>query len=405
MMEHSEMTSGGKQTPRPRRSLDLPVRGLQGLFGTDMPACGPLSPLARLPVCDGPADPEALASIWESLQGEWIWSVPALLDPHRVIAVIFGDGNSSFVGQYVFPDDEAHGPGFLVEIHPETVRLTGPVSLEEVRAGLFPHLSLELVADPEPARIEVAADHFWTLTACLDACCEVALARRLLRLPGVPAGVDAGQIAKAWANGIASPDPGWSVSLFRRLAPARVPDDFASRLPQLLDDMVREGALRKIVAPDLGEPLFAVPGELNRLSGEFVNRMHFGLVSQVLGNQSESQISLVGGWLTPDGVWLADLGDLDQEKVSLACVSPDVVVDLMDQLIGRAEPGPREDGFTMETVFDLASLVSRLRDLSSPGRVPVHQAPGFCPRCGGAVSADARFCRSCGANLQSEQRS
>lgn len=405
MTEHNEMTNGGEDSATLYRSLDLPVRGLQGLFGKDEPDCGPLSPLARLPACDGPPDPEALASVWESLQGEWVWSVPALVDPHRVIAVILGDGYSSFVGQYVFPDNEALGPGFLVEIHPETFRLIGPVSLDDVRAGLFSRLSLEQVADPEPARIETDADHFWTLTACLDAFCEVALARRLLRLPGVPAGVDAGQIAKAWANGIASPDPGWSVSLFRRLAPARVPDDFASRLPQLLEDMVRDGALRRIVAPDSGEPLFAVPGELKRLSSGSANTLHFGLVSQVLGSQSESEISLIGGWQTPDGVWLADLGDLEQEKVTLACLPPEVVVDVVDQLFGRTAPGLPSVEFTMETAYDRASLVSRLRDLAPRGTTPVRHAQGFCPRCGGAVAADARFCRSCGANLQPAQRS
>ncbi|NPV60951.1 MAG: zinc ribbon domain-containing protein [Actinobacteria bacterium] len=387
-------------------TLELPRRALKALSGLEGLAAGPLSPLGRMEAPAGEADAGALISAWEKLEGAWRWAVPALLDPHRTVALVMGDGNTNLVGQYLFPDAEALGPGFHVSVGKEALTLAGPLSLWHLGATLYSHLTLEEVAEVEPLRLEPSADHFWALMACLDAYRAVALARRLRRIGGGPAGVSAEDAARMWSEGLSFPNPGWAVSLFSLLAPEEVPHDLPERLPRLLEEMARQGQLK--AAGDAGSPLYALPEALSPLLWGPTTALNFGLVTQRLTADGSAELTVIGGWRTPGGVWMTDLSELRSGKAALALVGPTLATTIIDNLIGEGYLAPAWEEFAMDTPYTRDALVSRLREMEAAGAAAAavmgapeteSPSPGFCPACGHPLRAGARFCKGCGAEV------
>ncbi len=381
-------------------TLQISRQALKALPRIEGLQSGPLSPLARMQSPAGSADAEALIAAWEPLDDTWKWAVPALLDPHRIIALVMGDGNTSVIGQYLFPDADAYGPGFNVNVGEESVRLTGPLSLGLLHVGLYAGLVLEDVTEVEPFRVDLAADHFWVLMACLDAYRAVALALRLQRSGGEPRGVRIAGIAKSWSDGISSFNPGWAVSLFSLLVPDQVPRDLPERLPRLLPEMNRKGHLQEFADP--GGTLYTPPEALSPLLWGPTTAFSFGLATQRLAEPLTAESTVLGGWRTPGGVWLADLSDMKNGKVSLALTGPTLAEEIIDEILGDDSLAPPWEEFTMDTPYTRDVLAPRLRAIPAADEhaaAGVSSSPGSCARCGEPLREGARFCRGCGSEL------
>ena len=394
--------------------LDISRRALKALSGIDGLTGGPLSPLARMQAPAGTADTGALVAAWEALDDTWRWAVPALVDPRRTIALVMGDGNTNVIGQYLFPDAEAYGPGFHVDVGEEAVSLTGPLSLGLLQVGLYSRLALEEVVELEPLRVDLAADHFWVLMACLDAYRAAALERRLLRAGGAPRGVGQAEIAKAWVDGISRINPGWVVSLFSLLVPDRVPRDLADRLPRLLPEMSRQGHLEEVAGPGAGGALYALPEALSPLLWGPTTALNFGLVLQRLAQPQTAESTVLGGWRTPGGIWLADLSDMKNNGVALVLAGPTLAGGIIDDVFGDDSLSPRWDEFAMDTPYARDALVSRLRAMPEGGEpgtaagvtAPEDRAPAsrrFCAGCGNPLGEGLAFCNKCGKPVGKSQ--
>lgn len=381
-------------------TLVIPRRGLKALSGIDGLTGGPLSPLARLQSPAGAADAGALIAAWEALDDTWRWAVPALLGPQRTIALVLGDGNTNLIGQYLFPDAEAYGPGFHVDMGREAVSLTGPLSLGMLRVGFYSHLALEEVEELSPFRTELAADHFWPLMACLDTYRAAALERRLHRAGGAPPGVGFAEIEKAWVDGTSSVNPGWAVSLFSLLVPDRVPRDLPERLPRLLPEMTRQGHLKEAVSPGAGGVLYSFSESLSSLLWGLTSVLNFGLITQRLAQPRSAEVTILGGWRTPGGVWMADLSDMDSGLVSLALTGPALADDIIDAILGNDTLAPPWEEFAMETPYERDVLVSRLRETVAAAPERALASHGFCTHCGRQLLEGVRFCRECGAEVE-----
>jgi hypothetical protein len=381
------------------------LSNLEGLPG------GPLSPLSSMRQPQGPARADELLAAWESLQGAWRWAVPALLDPHYTVAFLSGDGNVNRLGQYVFPDAEAYGPGFEVTMEEENMNLTGPLSLEELGVGFHSRLAWEEVGEPVQFRMNLAAYHFRALTACLDAYRSTALARRLLRSGGAPVSVGIGDILEAWADGTTMLNPGWTVSLFQLLAPAEAPVDLAKALPRLLQEMSRAGYLLQEKDAASGEARFSFADSLEPLLWGLTNALHFGLAVRRLRQPQTAEVTILGGWRIPDGIWMADLSDMENSGVTLILAGPELASDLIDEMLGDDSLAPSWEDFIMDTSYSHDAVISGLRhrqaeeeaspaDAEVSGRESVPGSPSFCARCGQPLQDKAKFCRGCGTPVR-----
>lgn len=290
--------------------------------------------------------------------------------------------------------------------------LAGPLSPWFIGDGLYSHLALEDVAEVEPFHMEMSADHFWALMACLDAYRAAALERRLRRIGGGPAGVGVEDAARMWTDGISLPNPGWVVSLFSLLAPDEVPRDLPQRLPRLFAEMARQGQL--VSAADAGGALYALPEALSPLLWGPTTAFYFGLVTQRLAAGGSVEVTIVGGWRTPGGVWLADLSTLASGKAALALVGPALAEAIIDNVIDEDALAPSWEEFVMDTPYARNALIPRLRELrvkgeavaAAAGAAPgqgVSAPPGFCARCGKPLRAGARFCGVCGATMEGSE--
>jgi hypothetical protein len=384
----------------PRRALKA-LSGLEGLTG------GPLSPLARMQSPAGAADAGALIATWETLDDTWRWAVPALVDPRRTIALVMGDGNTNVIGQYLFPDAEAYGPGFHVDVGEEAVSLTGPLSLGLLQVGLYSRLALEDVAELEPFRVDLAADHFWVLMACLDAYRAAALERRLLRAGGAPPGVGPAEIAKAWTDGTSLVNPGWVVSLFSLLVPDQVPRDLAAKLPRLLRETSLLGHLQEIAGPGAGGTLYALPEALSPLLWGPTTAFSFGLVLQRLVQPQTAESTILGGWRTLGGIWLADLSDMENSGVTLILAGPILASEIIDDVLGDDSLSPPWEEFAMDTPYARDALISRLRAIpegrepgTTGGEVATEdeeiESRAYCTACGNPLGEGLAFCNKCG---------
>ena len=384
--------------------LEIPRQALKALLGLEGLQSGPLSPLARLQSPAGAADTSALVAAWEALDETWKWAVPALLDPRRTIALVMGDGNTNVIGQYLFPDADAYGPGFNVNVREETVTLTGPTSLGLLHVGLYSGLALEDVPELEPFRVDLAADYFWVLMACLDAYRAVALALRLQRVGGAPRGVGPAGLARIWADGTSSFNPGWAVSLFSLLVPDQVPRDLPERLPRLLQEMARKGHLQEVADP--GGTLYAPPEALSPLLWGPTMSFSFGLVAQRLAEPQMAEVTVLGGWRTPGGVWLADLSDMNNSGVSLAFTGPTLAEEIIDDILGDDSLAPPWEEFVMDTPYTRDAMVSSLRSIpaeavsgTAGGEIASDEMQAsrrFCTACGNPLGDGLAFCNKCG---------
>ncbi|MEW6555545.1 MAG: zinc ribbon domain-containing protein [Actinomycetota bacterium] len=391
-------------------TLELPRRSLKALAGMEDLGAGPLSPLGRMTAPPGAADADALISAWEKLEGAWSWAVPALLDPHRTIALVMGDGNAGVVGQYLFPDADAWGPGFHMSVGENALTLTGPLGLWLLEVGLYSRLALEDVAEVDPFRVDLSADHFWTLMACLDAYRAATLVRRIRRIGGGPSGVRSEDVARLWSDGVSLVDPGWAVSLFSILVPELVPQDLAEKIPHLLAEMSRLGHLREVVGPDGGGALYALPEALSPLLWGPTTAINFGLVTQSLVEPAAVEFTALGGWRTPGGVWLADLSEIESEGVRLLLAGPLLASDIIDGVLGDDSLAAAWDRFAMDTPYTRDDMVSRLRampegeesvkadaEIVSEAKTPASRS--FCTACGNPIEEGLAFCNKCGKRV------
>jgi hypothetical protein len=272
--------------------------------------CGPLSPLARISPPDGPADRSALLAGLTSLDGPLVALVPALLDPHCTITLLFGDGGTARIGQYLWPEASGQGPGFRIAVEAEELRCSGPLSAEQVWLSCLDLLSVNSLAEVSPLQMIMDLEQFWAMLTLLDAYRMALLRRRLDRQSGDPAGVSSAGLAEAWQTGLAVLDPGWSVSLFALLRPDLIPERFVERVAEAVERMETAGLLTKLPG-EPGDPLGDV-----YLFGEGLERLcqavlagarHVGLSVERLRAVNEIELTSFGGWRTPGGFWLADL--------------------------------------------------------------------------------------------------
>ena len=353
------------------QEIALSKRALKAFGEAPGLRCGALSPLARITPPAAPSDRAELLDALTALEGPWVWAAPALVDPHLSVAVLFGDGDTSLVGQYLWPDADARGPGFRAVAGKDNLRLAGPLSDSEVLLSCLDLVTLSGVAEPEPLKMEFSVDQFWATLALLDAYRIALLRRRLSRLGGYPAGVSAVGLAEAWKAGLAAVAPGWSVSLFAQLRPDLLPSGFDTRVAAVVDAMEGAGLLAKL-AGDPGDPLgdVYVLGEgLDLLcKAVLTGIVHIGLAVSRLRAENEIEVTAIGGWRTPGGFWLADLSTIPlggTGAVDVRLLGPDYFAALVEGALGGPRRGsdasPAAAPFDMATPYSRDALIDALR--------------------------------------------
>ncbi len=382
--------------------------------------CGPLSPLARVAATDRPADAAALAATLMGLSGAWEQAAPALFNPQRTLLFLAGDGETSLVGQYVWPDRAARGPGFQVVTSDTAVRLNGPHSAAHIAGILTESLGLGQVVAPEPVRLSLTLPQFWCLAAMADAYAYGLLRRRLERLHGRPLGVAQGDVLALWAAGVEGLNLGWAVSLFATLLPDYLPQDFPATLDATLAAM-EQGDLLLRVDDTTGDPragLLLFGEDLNLLcQGLVQNASLFGLVLQDQTGPKTTATAMLGGWRTPQGLWVADFGRIDDDAVELQLLGPEYLLDVINEVY---VPNSGEDSFETALAADqryaVAGLLKALQAAPPPPSAPPRPAPAtpaapvtppapaapdqrFCAQCGKPLNQGAKFCRACGSQI------
>ena len=331
------------------REITLSRRALKTLGELSGLGCGALSPLARIAPPDAPSDRTALLEVLVSLEGPLTSLVPALLDPHRTITLLFGDGATSLMGRYLWPDADGRGPGFRAVVDSDAVHFSGPISPDEVWLSCLDLMSANGIAEAEPLQMTFDLDQFWATLTLLDAYRMALLRRRLSRQGGDPAGVSSAGLAEAWKAGLSAIDPGWSVSLFALLRPDLVPEGFEARVPGVIDRMDAAGILAKLRGePDdpLGDVYIFGEG-LDRLCQAVIQgAMQIGLSVERLLAASEIELTTFGGWRTPGGFWLADMSLVPMRgagTVKVTLLGRSSLAALIEGAVG-GRPGVGADG-------------------------------------------------------------
>ncbi len=408
----------------PFGEVTLPRVALKALGELPGIACGALSPLARLQAPREPARRDLLISALEPLRGDWEWSVPALIDPRLSVALLLGDGETSLLGQYVWPDAEARGPGFKAYLEGLNLKMSGPVTLEEVQQTLLDFLALSSVGEMEPVRLSLLPEELWTLAALGDAYRSAVLRRRLAREGGRPVGVGCREVMSAWEIGIGSPNPGWAVSLFTLLVPDRVPQGFQNRIPQVLTSMARADLLEPL-SGNGGDPLAEsyMFGEgidllLRPLAGPVIS---FGLAVQ---RQREGlvEVTVLGGWRTSGGISVADLSQMENGRIDMLLAGPHFLVELVEASVAAPAGEEMSTAFSLETPYGRSEILAGLQSLGTgapagptvafgpaasrpaPSTTAATSAEAVCPSCGTALKPGARFCPACGKPAETAQQ-
>jgi hypothetical protein len=326
--------------------------------------CGALSPLVRIAPPDAPSDRVGLIGALSALTGQWTWAAPALLDPRLTVAMLFGDGDTSAIGQYLWPDADALGPGFRATVAADAVRLAGPLSGDEVLLSCLDLAALDGVAEAEPLRMSFSLEQFWATLALLDAYRILLLRRRLSRQGGYPAGVSAAGLAESWKAGLALPDPGWSVSLFALLRPDLVPAGFEARVAGVVDAMDGAGLLTKL-AGEPGDPLgdvYILSEGLDQLcKAVLTGIVHVGLAVERLRAENEIELTTIGGWRTSGGFWLADLSAIPlggSGEVVVSLLGPSYFTRLIEGAL-RGATRATAASVTPGVPFEMATPYSR----------------------------------------------
>lgn len=332
------------------RDVTLSRAALKTLREVPGLGCGALSPLARIAPQEAPADRQALLDALAALDGPLSALVPALLDPHCTITLLFGDGATALMGQYLWPTADGRGPGFRALVDTDAVRLSGPLSSEQVWLSCLDLMSVHGLAEVQPLQMTLDPEQFWATLTLLDAYRMALLRRRLSRQAGDPAGVSSAGLAEAWNTGRAAVDPGWSVSLFALLRPDLIPERFAERVAGVIDRMDAAGLLAKLPG-DPGDPLGDVYifGEgLERLCQAVISgTLHIGLSVERLRAVREVELTTFGGWRTPGGFWLADLSQIPLHgsgTVSVTLLGRTALSALIERVLGvRPDLGADEN--------------------------------------------------------------
>jgi len=401
--------------------LSLPA--LKALAGLEGVGRNPLSPLMAVRLPEGPGDRVEMAACLEGMDGPWEPAASALVDPQRSIALLYADPEGIKLGQYVFADAGGSGSAFHADVSSEGLKLTGPWSVGEIRAALLGHFALEEVSDSPLMRMDVTRRQFWGLAAYVDAYRASRLARELARSGGFPAGVGVPEVVEAWSTGVAKLDPGWSVSMLALLEPDRPLAGFEAEIPTVLAEVAGAGLLESLEG-DGGGIYYAPRSELELLCMEVArSKATFGLVLKHLAGPSTVEASILFGWRTADGVWLAEISPTGEGHVGVLQVGPylftDIVTDLVAGPSGTGAAGAaaatRTAAPPTDTPFSRDVLMSRLRATADGGeRAQTIEAPAdqatepqpspprariFCTKCGSPMDVGDAFCTKCGQKV------
>jgi hypothetical protein len=388
------------------RAALLALREVPGL------AVGPLSPLTRIGPGQAAPDTDGLIQSLQEMAGSWSACPAALLDPGLSLAVIVADRRTQASGQYVWADPHGLGAGFRVEVHPESVELTGPIHLEALETLLVEQLAPQGVATPEPLRLSLDAVGVWTLLALVDAHGTSALIREAARGDGPLPALKAADLAESWQLGRTRPNPGWAVSMAALLAPDLMPgsaDAALAGLPALeaagLVTRLPGGpgdALGELLLP--GAALAALADGLGRQS------IRLGLVKSLRTGPGRVEIVRLMVWRLAVGYVLLDLSAMAEGRAELLWLGPAQMLELLGVLLGLADPPgvmPTPSSPSPEALIEALQVAVK----AAPPPMPAAPSPPplprpasapstrHCAQCGAAVSATARFCSNCGAKL------
>lgn len=166
----------------------------------------------------------------------------------------------------------------------------------------------------------------------MDAYTAARLARELVRSGGFPAGVGNAEV-EAWNTGVAKLDPGWSVSTLFLLEPDRSLAGFEAEIPAVLAELAAMGLLESVVAAD-GRALYTPRRELEVLCLEIArSRATFGLVSRHLAGPTTVEASILFGWRTGEGLWVAELSATGRRSASSEPVAGDAALLTLMQMV------------------------------------------------------------------------
>lgn len=384
----------------------------------------PLSPLAHLEPKAERDDPAALLRTWQQEHEVWTWAMPALMNPHRAITLLMGDTDTAVLGQYLWEDPYGLMPGIRVGIEPEQIAVEGPILPETVLMGLLETLHLSGMRETEPIRIQLSKRAFWTVMTLLDAYRMALLKNRLLRKGGFPKGVSLRLLQEAWVLGCSQKDLGWAVTMYASLLPDDVPPNFEAALPQALVELSEAGLL-SVLNPEDGredEPIYVFDEALEVFFQTLVpSSMLFGLVVQTIQQPEQVAYSVLGGWRSSSGIWLADFAEFATGSVELMFVGSHFLhtaletLIITDSLTTNVQPYSPDQRYHPDV---LARALMDTRKTINPTPVvtiPVNPAFGevqvsvsdhppvaeqSCSTCGHPLAPDARFCAQCGMAVQ-----
>jgi hypothetical protein len=284
----------------------------------------------------------------------------------RAVLVLFGDGDTARIGQYLWADPDGTGPGFRATIGKDVLRLAGPIERDDVLLTTLDLAAMPGIAELKPAAIAFSLEQFWATLALFDAYRMTLLRNRLARGIGYPPGVTQQTLAEAWRTGIGRPDPGWSVSLFALLRPDLVPADFEALAIPAIDKMdAAELIVRLPGEPDdpIGDVYILGPGLDGLCNAILDGVVQFGLSVQRMRAATEVDLATVGGWRTPVGFWVADMSGIPfggTGRVVLSLLGTSSFSDLINRVLGGNDQVSAAP-FEMATQYSRDALLAALR--------------------------------------------
>ena len=371
--------------------LDLPLSSLAALGAVPGLACGPLSPLLRVPQPPVPPDVAGMQELLGRAQALAPWLLPTLLDPHLSVGFIVGDQDAPVSRQYAWPDPAGAGPGLELTVEPAALHVAGPVDMPELRQQFAALLRLSDLPESPVVAMTLTAAEAWALAALTDAYRMTLAARRASRQGGLPGGVLVADVLAAWHLGLQEPNPGWAVTMLSLLAPEAVPGDFEETLRATLESL-DDAELIFLVDADVtgGEGDTIIFGEGLRLlvAGLAGPLFLFGLCAQRLAPTGDAEVTVAGGWRTPEAVWLLDLSALRENRADLLLASREYMTDLIADLL----PGEPDASFALDTPYGAEALLAGLAAIAT---APSRPQARFCHKCGAAVQPGWKFCAIC----------
>jgi hypothetical protein len=367
---------------------------------------GVLTPLGRVLRPTAPSDRVGLMALLEAQPKSFGLAMQSLIDPQMSLALFLGDGDTALVGQYLWPDAEGCGPCFKVVAEELALRLSGPIRTEDVEQVLFDLFPLSGIAEPKPVTLELKTGQFWAVLCLLDAYRITLLQRRLARAGGMPHGISPETLQQACTLGLGIQDPGWAVSLFTMLLPDQVPPQLEASLPAVMKSLCDDELLYFLEAGKddsygnwyvLGEGLDAF------CRGITGNPAYIGLALQRVISPGLVGTTVIGGWRTPGGVWLADVSDIASGQVELRCEGPGFFTHFIETLLlpedkgsGKFVPDARYSTETMLAALKQAQKTPHSRSRESQP-LPSSTVAVTCSSCGNPLKPGLKFCGKCGA--------